>query len=126
MAVGGHDALISLWDTNDWICQRTIPTSASGKIVGISWSFDGRYLSVAMEEVSSSSGAGSVGGLEIYHAATGDVVHTVNTASADTPAVAWHPNRYWLAYSHVDRTESGIVRGTAGLRIIGAAGGPSM
>ena len=126
LAIGGHDALISLWDTTDWICQRTIPTTASGKIVGITWSFDGRYICVAMDEVSSSSGAGSVGGLEVYHASTGEIVHTATTASADTPAVAWHPNRYWLAYSHLERTEAGLIRGTAGLRIIGAAGGPTM
>ena len=123
LAIGGSDALISLWDTTDWICQRTIPTTASGRVVGISWSFDGRYICVAMDEVTSSSGAGSVGGLEVYHAATGEIVHTVTTATADTPAVAWHPNRYWLAYAHLERTEAGVIRGNVTLRILGAGPG---
>lgn len=57
-------------------------------------------------------------GLEIFHAETGDSVHTIPVTSSGIPAVAWHPTRYWLAYSSM--ADSG---NAGGLRIVGAAGG---
>lgn len=110
LAVGGSDALISLWDTTDWVCRRTVSSEGSGTIRDVSWSFDGRFLCGASEEVGPS-------GLEIFHAETGDSVHSIPVSSG-VPAVAWHPTRYWLAYSSM--ADSGNV---GGLRIVGAAGG---
>ncbi|CAK96171.1 uncharacterized protein An01g07460 [Aspergillus niger] len=116
LAVGGSDALISLWDTTDWICKRTVSSNNGGAVRGVSWSFDGRFICGACDEV----GCGG-NGLEIFHAETGESVHTVPTggnANSGIPAVAWHPSRYWLAYS---TTADGS--GPGGLRIVGAAGG---
>lgn len=112
LAVGGSDALISLWDTTDWVCRRTLSTEGTGTIRDISWSFDGRFLCGGSEEVGPN-------GLEIYHAETGESVYSIpmSSASAGVPAVAWHPTRYWLAYSSMDGGSAG------GLRIAGAAGG---
>lgn len=57
----------------------------------------------ASEDVSSGDGAGmGSGGLEIYHAESGDVVYTVLTGTSGIPAVEWHPNRYWLAHTQVE------------------------
>lgn len=69
--------------------------------VGFSW--DGAYV----------VGGGDEGtGLEIAHVETGEYVCRVETG-APPLFVAWHPSRYWLAYS-----------GDAmGLKIVGAAGG---
>jgi len=47
------------------------------------------------------------------HVETGEYIHTIPTAQPAS-CVAWHPNRYWLAYSG----------DPAGLKIVGAAGGP--
>ncbi|PYH84445.1 WD40 repeat-like protein [Aspergillus uvarum CBS 121591] len=116
LAVGGSDALISLWDTTDWICRRTVSSSNGGAVRGVSWSFDGRFLVGACDEV----GCGG-NGLEVFHAETGESVYTVpvgGNANSGIPAVAWHPSRYWLAYS---TTADGS--GHGGLRIVGAAGG---
>lgn len=118
LAVGGSDALISLWDTTDWVCRRTVSSSNGGAVRGVSWSFDGRFLCGACDE----PGCGG-NGLEIFHAETGDSVYTVPTASganAGIPAVAWHPSRYWLAYS---TTADGPGSAPGGLKIVGAAGG---
>lgn len=85
---------------------------------GVSWSFDGRFLCGACDE----PGCGG-NGLEIFHAETGDSVYTVPTgagANAGIPAVAWHPSRYWLAYS---TTADGPGSTPGGLKIVGAAGG---
>ena len=46
------------------------------------------------------------------HVETGEYVHTIQT-TAPAPCVAWHPSRYWLAYSG----------DPMGLKIVGAAGG---
>ncbi|KAJ5777992.1 hypothetical protein N7520_001238 [Penicillium odoratum] len=118
LAVGGSDALISLWDTTDWICRRTLSSENGGAIRGVSWSFDGRFICGASDEPDATSG-----GLEIFHAESGESVYTVPTAGtrAGIPAVAWHPSRYWLAYSTTnDGPGSG---GSGGLKIVGAAGG---
>ncbi len=88
LATGGSDSIIALWDTTDWICQRTL-IDMTGPVRSISFSFDGSYIVGGSDEGS---------GLEIAHVETGDYVHTVKT-SGPCPVVAWHPNRYWLAYT---------------------------
>lgn len=82
--------------------------------VGFSW--DGSFVCGGSDEGS---------GIEIAHVETGEVVHTVQTAvgsgtggvggsgGGGTGCVAWHPGRYWLAYSG----------DASGLKIVGAAGG---
>ncbi|RHZ68545.1 WD repeat-containing protein [Aspergillus thermomutatus] len=119
LAVGGSDALISLWDTTDWICRRTVSSNNGGAIRGVSWSFDGRFVCGACDEV----GCGG-NGLEIFHAETGESVYTVPTGGSSTsgiPTVAWHPSRYWLAYSTT--ADGPGSAGAGGLKIVGAAGG---
>jgi len=119
LAIGGSDALISLWDTTDWICKRTVSSSNGGAVRGVSWSFDGRFLCGACDE----AGCGG-NGIEIFHAETGESVYTIpvgGSSNTGIPAVAWHPSRYWLAYSTTnDGPGSG---GAGGLKIVGAAGG---
>lgn len=122
VAVGGSDAMISLWDTTDWVCRRTVSNTTSGAIRGLSWSWDGRYVVGASEEMGTGGGEGLSSGFEIYHAETGDVVHTIATGTSGIPAVEWHPNRYWLAYTQIEDTR----QGKSSLKIVGAAGGPSI
>ncbi|UQC87025.1 WD domain-containing protein [Colletotrichum lupini] len=88
LATGGSDSIISLWDTTDWICQRTI-TSMIGPVRSISFTFDGNFLVGGSDEGS---------GLDIRHAESGDHVHTFKTAGP-CPVVAWAPTKYCLAYS---------------------------
>jgi THO complex subunit 3 len=117
LAIGGSDALISLWDTTDWICRRTVSSANGGAVRGVSWSFDGRFICGACDEL----GCGG-NGLEIFHAETGETVHTVPTGTginSGVPAVAWHPSRYWLAYSTTPDGPSN----PGGLKIVGPAGG---
>ncbi|KAH0424802.1 tho complex subunit 3 [Colletotrichum camelliae] len=88
LATGGSDSIISLWDTTDWICQRTI-TSMVGPVRSISFTFDGNFLVGGSDEGS---------GLDIRHVESGDQVHTLKTAGP-CPVVSWAPTRYCLAYS---------------------------
>ncbi|KAJ4295754.1 hypothetical protein N0V88_004456 [Collariella sp. IMI 366227] len=73
LATGGADSIIALFDTKDWICQRTV-----SRMVG------------PVKSISS--------GLEVTHTETGDHVHTFKTVGP-CEAVAWAPTRYCLAYS---------------------------
>ncbi|RCI11472.1 hypothetical protein L249_7313, partial [Ophiocordyceps polyrhachis-furcata BCC 54312] len=88
IATGGSDSIISLWDTEDLICQRTI-SSLAGPVRSISFTWDGSYIVGGTDEGS---------GLDVHHVETGDLVHTVKTAGS-SPVVAWAPLRYCLAYS---------------------------
>ena len=88
LATGGSDSIIALWDTTDWICQRTL-IDMTGPVRSISFSFDGSFIVGGSDE-----GAG----LEIAHTETGEYVYSVKT-SGPCPVVAWHPSRYWLAYT---------------------------
>ena len=83
LATGGSDAIIALFDTTEWICQRTL-IEMTGPVRSISFSFDGSYVVGGSDEGT---------GLEIVHAETGDLVHTFKT-SGPCPVVAWHPSRY--------------------------------
>ncbi|KAI4251619.1 MAG: hypothetical protein LQ352_004740 [Teloschistes flavicans] len=103
LAIGGSDALISLYDTHDWICRRTL-SSISGSVKSVSFSWDGSYVVGGSDEGT---------GIDIAHAETGEVVARIET-SASAPCVSWHPNgKYWIAYSG----------DAGGLKIVGAAGG---
>ena len=102
LATGGSDALIALFDTTDWISQRTL-SDYVGAIKGVSFSFDGSYICGACDEGNS---------IDIYHVETGDLVHTVATGFPIN-CVAWHPHRYWLAWAG----------DPSGLKIVGAMGG---
>lgn len=101
LAVGGSDALITLWDTLDWVCVRSLDRM-TGPVRSVGFSFDGSFVLGGSDEGTC---------LEIAHTETGEYIHKVETGMA-APHVAWHPSRYILAYSC-----------DAGLRIVGGVGG---
>lgn len=105
LAVGGSDALISLYDTTDWVCRRTL-THLTGAVKSVGFSFDGSFVVGGSDE-------GSV--LEVAHTESGEYVGKVDIGASGggCGVVAWHPGRYWIAWAG----EGG------GLKILGAAGG---
>lgn len=102
LAVGGGDALVSLWDTNEWTCVRTLDL-VEGPVKSVDFSFDGSYII---------AGADDDKKLQIAHVETGEVAWSADLAQPASQ-VAWHPCRYVLAYS-ADKD---------GLKIIGGLGG---
>ncbi|KAK5016814.1 hypothetical protein LTR39_001883 [Cryomyces antarcticus] len=103
LAVGGSDALLTLWDTHDWVCTHSL-ARMTGPVRAISFSFDGAFVVGASDEPGSRD-------LDVAHVETGEYVHVVETGGA-VGCVAWHPLRYWLAY----------VAEVGGLKIVGAGG----
>lgn len=75
----------------------------TGAVRTVSFSWDGSYVVGGSDEGNA---------LEIAHVESGEYVTRVETTQP-APCVAWHPTRYWLAYSG----------DSAGLKIVGAAGG---
>lgn len=117
VAIGGSDAMIALWDTHDWVCKRTMSNANSGKVSGLTWSWDGRYITSSCEDAGSTGGGeGKSEGFEIYHAESAEVVYTVPTKTNSVPAVQWHPKMYALAYTEVVNQKSSLkVIGDVGL-----------
>ncbi|KAF9896432.1 THO complex subunit 3, partial [Lobosporangium transversale] len=87
LATGSADALVNLWDLEDYICVRTFG-QLHWPIRTISFSFDGEFIASASEDFA----------IDISHVETGESVHTV-TCFAAMNTVAWHPSKYLLAYA---------------------------
>jgi THO complex subunit 3 len=104
MAAGGGDALVSLWDTQEWICVRTFDLTKE-PVKSVDFSFDGSYITAGSDDKDEKK-------LKIAHVETGDVVHTIDVQSS-AAHVAWHPCRYILAYSAEHQ----------GLKIVGGMNG---
>lgn len=119
LAIGSSDSLVSIWDTTNWICQKTfagmsisnntnpetyggVASVVSGGIKSVGFSFDGAYVIGGSDEGD---------GIEIGHVDTGEYVYRAEAAKCNG-LVTWHPSRYWVAWA-----------GDAGLRVIGAGGG---
>ena len=100
-AVGGTDALVTLWDTTDWICKRSLDR-LTGPIRSVSFSWCGGYLVAGGEEDK---------GIEIVHEESGDCLHKIECGAV--PIVQWSPRDYSLAYA--------LHESNGGLRIINGA-----
>ncbi|KAF2463233.1 WD40 repeat-like protein [Lindgomyces ingoldianus] len=87
LAIGGGDALVTLWDTQEWMCPRTL--NIEGAVKSVDFSFDGSYVVAGSDEQKK---------LQIAHVESGEYVHTVDL-NHSAVSVAWHPCRYVLAYS---------------------------
>jgi THO complex subunit 3 len=88
LAVGGGDALVSLWDTQEWICVRTLEL-VDGPVKSVDFSFDGSYVVAGAEDEKR---------LQIAHVESGEMIYTTELPNP-AAQVAWHPSRYVLAYS---------------------------
>lgn len=49
LAVGGSDAVVGLWDTQEWICVRTL-RAMEHQVKTVGFSFDGAYMSSGSDE----------------------------------------------------------------------------
>lgn len=93
LATGGTDSLVCLYDTDEWLCRRTL-TDLVGPVKGLSFTHDGYYV-CAGSDVDIEKGQPV--GIDIFHVESGDKVYTFKTASS-SPVVAWAPLKYQLAY----------------------------
>lgn len=107
LATGGTDSMIALYDTQSWLCSRTI-TKTAGPVRSLSFTFDGSYIAggseggmfYPMARVTRRTVLTSIteAGVHISHVETGEHVHTIKSAG-NCPFVSWAPTKYCLAYS---------------------------
>ena len=94
LAAGGGDALVSLWDTQEWICVRTFDLTRE-PVKSVDFSFDGSYISAGSDDKGEKK-------IKIAHVETGEVVHEISVQRASN-VISWHPCRYVLAYSQEEQ-----------------------
>jgi THO complex subunit 3 len=86
LAVGGTDAVLTLWDTTDWYCKKAL-SNLNGPVRSVSFSWCGGYVVSGGEDRIA----------RITHVASGEEVKEIMTGSA--PVVQWSPRDYALAYA---------------------------
>lgn len=84
-ALGGADALVSLWDVNEFICVRTFK-NLDYPVRCMSFSHDGQLIASGSEDLV----------IDISHVETGEHVFSLPCEAAMN-AVAWHPKELLLA-----------------------------
>ncbi|KAG5438483.1 hypothetical protein PCANB_002587 [Pneumocystis canis] len=94
LAVGGSDALVSLWDLDEFVCVRTF-SKLDWPVRTLSFSYDGQYIASASEETA----------IDISHVETGEHIYKILANAANK--VAWHPYKYWLAYAGDETSKKG-------------------
>lgn len=96
LAVGGTDALVTLWDTSEWLCKRSLD-SLIGPARSVSFSWDGGYITAGGEEEK---------GLEIFHVESGESLHKIDCGAA--PIVQWSPRDHSLAFALSESAGGGL------------------
>jgi THO complex subunit, putative len=102
-AVGSADATVSLWDASHLVCLRTI-SRLEWPARTISFSHDGQLLASASEDLL----------IDISYVETGEKVFGIPVESP-TFTVAFHPNRYLLAFACDDKENFNRDAGTVKL-----------
>lgn len=87
VATGGADAVACLWDTTDYICQRTY-IGMDYPIRALSFSHDSRYLAIAGEQQV----------LDVEEVESGQSLGRLTLRSSPED-VAWNPRHHMLAYA---------------------------
>ncbi|KAL2313796.1 TRE Xcomplex subunit Tex1 [Schizosaccharomyces pombe] len=96
LAIGGADAITSLWDPQELICERSI-TRMDYPIRTLSFSYDSRYLASGSEDRY----------VDIADTKTGDQIWKIPT-NGPLNKVAWHPTKHILAYAVSEPNSSGL------------------
>ncbi|KAM3182341.1 hypothetical protein ACTXT7_012569 [Hymenolepis weldensis] len=100
-AIGSADALVSLWDADEFICLRTL-ARLEWPVRAMGFSYDNQLLASASEDHF----------IDIGCVETGEQVYRLGTQAAATFVLAWHPKQLLLTYSSeakYDR-DQGVIR----------------
>lgn len=91
IAVGGNEGIVSLWDTSELVCVKTL-SKHDQPVVSLDFSHDGDYIAVGYDNNDIP--------VDIVHVDTGEFVHAVTRPRwTGLPVVAWSPVKYNLAFS---------------------------
>jgi len=104
-AVGGADALVSLWDVKELACVATF-ARLEWPVRTLSFSHDSSYIAAGSEDPL----------IDVAHVATGKQALAV-PVKAPSNSIAFHPKRMLLAFAGDDKDKMGRDEGS--LRILG-------
>ncbi|TIB02259.1 hypothetical protein E3P96_02165 [Wallemia ichthyophaga] len=90
LLTGGGDAVVHVWDVDEWVSRGTI-NNLDGLVRSISANSNSECVAIGTDDRN----------VVIASIHTGEVLHSFNTA-AKSKAVAWHPNKFLLAYASED------------------------
>jgi len=102
-ATGSADALVSLWDLEELACVRTF-SRLDWPVRTLGFSYDGQMLASASEDLF----------IDIAMVETGERICDVPCLTP-TFTIAWHPNRYLLAFACDDKDKHDRDAGTVRL-----------
>ena len=94
-AVGGADALVSIWSVKDLVCETTC-SRLEWPVRTISFSHDSQYIASGSEDAL----------IDIAEVATSEQAHAI-PCTAPMNTVAWHPKRLLLAFAGDDKDKLG-------------------
>ncbi|KAJ3033078.1 hypothetical protein HDV00_006810 [Rhizophlyctis rosea] len=98
-ATGGADAIVCLWDMDDFVCVRTYG-QLEWPVRTISFSSDGELIASGSED----------NFIDVSAVETGELIHTLQCDAAMN-SVAWHPHKQLLAYAGDDVEHNGNYKG---------------
>jgi len=104
-AVGGADALVSIWDVKELVCVRCC-SRLEWPVRTLSFSHDCNYLASGSEDPL----------IDVASVATGEQAHAI-PSKEPMNSVAWHPTKLLLAYAGDDKDRTGRDEGS--LRVFG-------
>jgi len=104
-AVGGADALVTLWKVDELVCVNTC-ARLEWPVRTLSFSHDSRYIASGSEDAY----------IDIADVSTGQQVHQIAPTNAMN-SIAWHPSKLLLAYAADDKDRTG--RDDGSFRIFG-------
>jgi len=99
-AVGGADAMVSVWSVRELACVRTC-ARLEWPVRTLSFSHDCAYLASGSEDLL----------IDIANVATGEQAHVISS-SAPMNSVAWHPTKLLLAFAGDDKDRQGRDEGS--------------
>ena len=108
LAVGGADALVSLWSLPEMVCVRTF-SRLEFMIRTVSFSHDSAFIASASSQDNF---------IDITEVGTGKQVHSIPCSEAMN-SLSWHPSRYLLAYAGDHKDKLYRDRDEGSLRIYG-------
>ncbi|KAG5365792.1 WD repeat-containing protein [Yarrowia sp. B02] len=91
IAVGGNEGIVSLWDTKELVCVKTL-SKHDQRVVSLDFSHDGDYIAVGYDNTEVP--------VDIVHVDSGEFVHAVSRPRwSGVPHVAWSPVKFNLAFT---------------------------
>ena len=99
-AVGGADAMVSVWNTAELVCVRTC-ARLEWPVRTLSFSHDCAFLASGSEDQV----------IDVASVATGELAHAI-PSNAPMNSVAWHPSKLLLAYAGDDKDKMGRDEGS--------------